>query len=477
MLDKFRLAPYTYLMGDFRWLLACAAFCVSLSWAGTEPVAVPAGGNQLSREEFERGMANLKLWLEKRGEDAETAGVFIGEIQSLVEDQGDNRMVPVTRSAFEAFLKYERAWEKARKDAQGAGIPAAQLKDEVRNLDQIKKSFDARARKESPAFYAAFKKAGADIRQYRANRGLGTGGGGGGLFFSRPDDAANSSVDSGADALQSGDDEGAISQADAAIAQDPDNADAYALRAAAHLDTQNYAAAAQDAQTALSLDPQNPQAQGILAMSAAPIAISGIAKDAAATASALTGSSPAPAAAESGRSYRALAGTNLGAASMGQAFAPPSPAPRPLSPPDPIIQGRSDGADRGRRGILGIDAPVEQGGGEADVDFNQARLWAEEGHRDAALDFVGRAARADPSYRAVADAAAALPANDDRALAQLFSDEMIRRSNLREKAGYGTDLSWGLRRSKALLGLGIIGAVLLVSGLLVMVPRRKRRRR
>jgi tetratricopeptide (TPR) repeat protein len=227
---------------------------------GSMPASGQLANQELTDDQLQQGLAQLKNHLLKRGEDEQYINIFINDIQKSFADPDGNGVIPVTRQVFDTFIKYEVAWARKTRDSKNPDISSDQLQREAQKAASLKKELQTEAHKTSPAFYKAFQAAARDVRQ--ANGGQTSAG----LFTGQTDDSY-SNVDAGAADLEQGDSTDAADQAAQAIAADPDNAEAYALQAAADYAQGDYTDAAQAANMALQLDPNNQQAQAVLALS------------------------------------------------------------------------------------------------------------------------------------------------------------------------------------------------------------------
>ena len=228
--------------------------------AGGVVATGPMANQELTEDQLQQGLAQLKKHLLERGEEGQFVDLFINDIQKAFADPDENGRIPVTRKVFDAFIKYEVAWASKTRDSKNPSVSNDQLQREVTRAGALKKEFQAEAHALSPAFYAAFQTAVRDVKQARAGQAAA------GLFTGQTDDSY-SHVDTGATALQQGDAAAAAVQAAQAVAEDPGNSEAYSLQAAADYAQGDESGAAQAASTALQLDPGNQQAQAVLALS------------------------------------------------------------------------------------------------------------------------------------------------------------------------------------------------------------------
>jgi tetratricopeptide (TPR) repeat protein len=244
-------------------LLPASGFAAPTDTPNNGGVVVPGSmaGQELTEDQLQQGLSQLKTHLLRRGEEQQYVNLFIGDINKVSADADSSGLVPVTRQVFDSFIKYEVAWASKVRDSVNPGFPSDQLRHETDRADALKKVFQSEARSASPTFYAVFQGAVNDVKLARGGLAATS-------MFGGQSDNSYSNVDAGQAALQAGDTTTATADAAAAISADPDNSEAYSLQAAAAYAQGDAAGAAQAAGTALQLDPNNQQAQAVLALSA-----------------------------------------------------------------------------------------------------------------------------------------------------------------------------------------------------------------
>ena len=319
-------------------------------------------------------------------------------------------------------------------------------------------------------------------------------------------------MDEGTDALDRGDGAAAVAQAEQALAQDPANSDAYALRAQANFARREYSAAARDAGLALKLDPSNEQARAVLGMSAsqAPSG-SGVLAGAAATAGALAkgsarsgagpsavaadfpqpsdGASPPPTAGlpmSGGRSADfALQSLNAEAFETGAAAKARrhdfegalSELDRGLlmAPDDEaLLDEKAAILNRSKDypGAFSAAGKVLAGNPQdAFAYFNRANALAGMGDRDGMLAALRRAASLDPSYQTILQEALELPKAAD--LLFLFPEDAAWRPQARRSVP-GSPAHPGRRSWPVFLMGGIGGLLIALGSLRIFVARQKK---
>ncbi|HBT61146.1 MAG TPA: hypothetical protein DEB40_05325, partial [Elusimicrobia bacterium] len=252
----------TRMMLSLTILLAClgAEVRAAPAAAGGVVASGQAAGQEMTEDQFRQGLAQLKKYLERRGEDERFLDIFINSIQNAFADPDGDGRIAVARPVFDAFIRYEVAWARKTRDGKNPNVSREQLRREVKKADRLKMEFRAIAHEMSPAFYAAFQAAVKAVRRARPGQPSA------GLFTGQTDDSY-SHVDAGGADLQQGDAAAAAAQARQAIAEEPGNSEAHSLLAAAAYAQGRYAAAARAAAAALRLDPGNQQARAVLALS------------------------------------------------------------------------------------------------------------------------------------------------------------------------------------------------------------------
>jgi tetratricopeptide (TPR) repeat protein len=225
------------------------------------------GAQEMTAEQYRLGLNTLRGYLEKRGEDSASAERFITDMTNALPGAAGTR-VPVSRDVFAAFLRYEAAWARKTRDGKNPNVTDIQRAQESARAEQLKLLFRKEARLNSPRFYSIFQASVKDVR--RAPRRVGKDfAGNSAVFFGDQIDDSYTHVDAGDVALENGNTDGAINEADRALQENPENADAFVLRAGAEYDRQDLPAAIRDARSALALDPGNQQARAIVSLSGA----------------------------------------------------------------------------------------------------------------------------------------------------------------------------------------------------------------
>ncbi len=234
--------------------------------AGIAGKALPGeGGKEITAGEYRQGLVKLRGYLEKRGEDSAAAEGFILAME-LAFPGAPSERVPVTKDVFSAFLRYQAAWARKTRDSKNPNVTENQLKEEVSRATRLKEIFRTEAAMNSPRFYGAFQASVKELRLARRDYGKAYGGNSA-VFFGDQVDDSYTHVDAGDVALENGDTAKAISEADRALQVNPENADAFVLRAGSEYERGNTDAAIRDARSALRLDPGNQQARAIVSLS------------------------------------------------------------------------------------------------------------------------------------------------------------------------------------------------------------------
>ena len=368
-----------------------------------------ASAENLTLPEYRKGLKELRGHFVKRGEDPTIADRYIADLESAFPVALGER-VPVTKTVFDAFLKYQAAWTRKTRDSKNPAVTPAQLQHENERAKDLKAAFKARAEEESPRFYQAFQAAVKDVRSLRVKGGNYTGASA--IFFSDQVDDSYTHVDAGDEALEKGDAAKALKEADEALKINPGNADALVLRAGAHYERKALPEAIADAQSALILDPVNRQAQAILSLTQSnPNAAQAIAQ---ANASSFINDGRVSATPGVGRmlsedlSVRAVGGAQSDPRDslnqLGQAMA--------LDPKNATASGwyatlaNRQGEYNAALGTT--ERELKNDPNDALAYFNRAYALAGNGNKAGMVAALEQAAKIDPIYRTVADRAATL---------------------------------------------------------------------
>ncbi len=488
-------------------LLGGAGFSAPPKSVSSKPVDNPR--QEMAPQQVRDGLSLLRKYLATRGEEPAVADDFVDDLQRKLLGPNGDRRDPVTRGTFDAFMKFETAWARKTRDSKNQQVTAAELEHERLRSDKLKQAFVQSAQADSPRFFAAFRAAVKDVRTTHAD--LRQRGGAAGFFGNHVDDSYTK-VDAGDEALDQGDPAAAAADADQAIAENPDNADAYALKSGAEYASGALAAAATDAQTALSLDPGNLPAQAIASLSAgAPVpAGTETLVDAASAGSTLANdSSGAP---PPGLSSPAPTAGYSSVASLPSAVAAPPLAPIPAAPPSslPVLSAQlsNDLTQRAARGasldpaaaIGQLDRAIALNPSNSDAlnwraalsnqskDYKSGLASAERaaavnprdgkafynkalalrglGDRDGMIDALRQAAAIDPAFKSAADAAVVLPRPaDEELLTQSWPNAAA------QTPAQPPPRAGGWSESQVTSIFAAIGALLLALGLLLL--RRK----
>ncbi|MEQ1917867.1 MAG: tetratricopeptide repeat protein [Elusimicrobiota bacterium] len=382
------------------------------------PALASATGDEfLTLPEYRKGLKELRGYFVKRGEDPTVADRYVANLVAAFPVALGER-IPVTRSVFDSFLKYQAAWARKTRDSKNPNVTPDERRHEVERAKDLKAAFKAAAEAKSPRFYQAFQAAVKDVRTLRHKNGAGYTGTSD-IFFSDQVDDAYTHIDAGDEALDKGDTATAIKEAEAALAINPGNADAHVLRAGAMYARRNIPAAVADAQSALILDPVNLQAQAILSLTADnPNAASAV-PDASTGDDGRVSATPGV-----GR----MLSDDLSVRAMDTAQSDPRGSLGQL--------GRAMALDPKNASASGWYATIANRAGDyaaalgstarglkndpndALAYYNKAYAMAGTGDRDGMLDALKQAARIDPVYRSESDRAEAL--NTQQALDTLF---------------------------------------------------------
>lgn len=391
---------------------------LTLSLALLPALASAAVDENLTLPEYRKGLKELHGYFVKRGEDPTVADRYIADLETAFPIALGER-VPVTKTVFDSFLKYQAAWTRKTRDSKNPAVTPEERGHEVARAGELKAAFKANAETSSPRFYQAFQAAVKDVRSLKHGYT-----GASAVFFSDQVDEAYTHVDAGDEALEKGDTAKALKEAADALAINPGNADALVLRAGALYETRDMAAAVADARAALILDPVNRQAQAILSLTQSNPAAAQTLADANKDAQAVGDDGRVSATPGVGRmlsedlSVRALdtetsdpKGT-LGR--LGQAMA--------LDPKNASASGwyatLANRAGDYSAALGSTERGLKNDPNDALAYFNKAYALAGTGDKEGMVDALRQAARIDPTYRTEADRAAALDTH--QALDTLF---------------------------------------------------------
>jgi tetratricopeptide (TPR) repeat protein len=381
---------------------------LALALALLPALATAAGDENLTLPEYRKGLKELHGYFVKRGEDPTVADRYIADLETAFPIALGER-VPVTKTVFDSFLKYQAAWTRKTRDSKNPAVTPEERGHEVERAGELKAAFKAAAEAGSPRFYQAFQAAVKDVRSLK--RGYS---GTSAVFFSDQVDEAYTHVDAGDEALEKGDTAKALKEAADALAINPGNADALVLRAGAHYETKEMEAAVIDAQSALILDPVNRQAQAILSLTQSNPAAAETLKDANEGAQAVGQDGRASATPGVGR----LLSEDLSVRAMDTETSDPKASMGRLDQAmalDPKNAGASGwyATIANRAGdytaALGTtERGLKNDPNDALAYFNKAYALAGTGDKEGMVDALKQAARIDPTYRTEADRAAAL---------------------------------------------------------------------